>query len=175
MRLFIAIDFKELENYFVFLQNLFPKDAAKIKPVSSFHLTLKFLGKVPETEVESIKSKLKNVKFVPFSANLDDIGFFPNENYIRVVWVGVQPIKEISRLQQEIESELKDLFKKDEKFHPHITLSRVKSIEDKQGFIETMKKIEVDNKKKIEVKKFKLIKSSLTPLGPIYEDLEAFG
>jgi 2'-5' RNA ligase len=173
MRLFIAIDFHELRDYFASLQAKLPKEV-KVKPVSSFHLTLKFLGKVPETEVSAIISKLNNVKFKPFFLNLGNMGFFPSDNFIRVVWVGVKQNSEIANLQQKIEAELEGMFKKERDFHPHITLARVKAVGDKAAFVEGIKKIEVDGSKCIEVSKFKLVKSTLTPLGPVYEDIECF-
>ena len=55
MRLFIAIDFKEQEDYFKELQKQIPEDIAVIKKVDSFHLTLKFLGDVEEPHLDQLK------------------------------------------------------------------------------------------------------------------------
>ena len=61
MRLFIAIDCNELKDYFKELQNKIDNSFAKLKPVSAFHLTLKFLGEVPDN-VEAIKEKLETIQ-----------------------------------------------------------------------------------------------------------------
>lgn len=78
----------------------------------------------------------------------------------------------INELQQQIDSELAEMFGKDLRFHAHITLGRVKFVENKEKIKELLKtKIP---SLKFEVKEFKLIKSELTPNGPEYEDLEVF-
>lgn len=172
MRLFIAIDFNPLKDYFIGLQNLLPKNA-KLSLTKTFHLTLKFLGEVQPDNAERAIAILKNIKFEPFSVFLDSIGVFPTENYIRVVWVGLKPEDEILNLQKSIEESLKGLFKSEKGFKAHITLARVKYPENKKAFIEQIKGIKVENKK-IGINQFKLIKSILSPKGPIYEDLVIF-
>ena len=84
MRLFISIDFNELKDYFIGLQEHLPKNA-KLSLTKTFHLTLKFLGEVQPEKAEEIISALNKIKFEKFSVFLDSIGIFPTENYIRVV------------------------------------------------------------------------------------------
>lgn len=174
MRLFIALDFEELKDYFIGLQEQLPKDA-KLTKTQAFHLTLKFLGEVSEDNLRNITEQLKKIKFKKLELNPDNIGVFPNEKVIRVVWVGINPKEKVIGLQKNIESILEKFnFKKDFEFHPHITLARVKFVKDKADFINFLKCIKIDKNKKIEIKNFKLIKSTLTPEGPVYEDLEVF-
>ena len=173
MRLFIAIDFNELKDYFVELQSSLPKNA-ELSLTKTFHLTLKFLGEVQPDKVEILNKSLKEIAFKPFSVNLDSIGVFPSEDYIRVVWVGLKPEEQVLELQKNIDENLKKLFKKEKDFKPHLTIARVKYIEDKKQFVDKLKRIKVENKK-INVNNFKLVKSTLTPKGPVYEGLEVFG
>ena len=172
MRLFIAIDFSELRDYFLELQKQLPKNA-KLSLTKSFHLTLKFLGEVQPDKVEDVTETLKIIKFSQFNVFLDTVGIFPSENYIRVVWVGLKPEDKILELQESIDASLKPLFKKEKDFKAHITLARVKFPEDKKQFVEELKKIKVKDKK-IEIKDFRLMKSTLTPKEPVYEDLAVF-
>lgn len=172
MRLFIAIGFDGLKDYFLELQKQLPKNA-RLGLTKSFHITLKFLGEVQPNNVEKIDDALKNIKFKHFSVHLDSIGIFPTENYIRVVWVGLKPESEILELQKQIDESLKQLFKKENDFKAHITIARVKYPENKKSFVEEIKKINVESKK-IEVKDFRLVKSTLAPKGPVYEDLAVF-
>ena len=65
------------------------------------------------------------------------------------------------------------MFKKEKDFKAHITLARVNYPEDKKQYLEQLKKIKIE-KKKIEVNNFRLIKSTLNPKGPVYEDLAVF-
>ena len=176
MRLFIAIEIpEEIKDYLCGIQQEIANSKNKIRLVNkgSMHLTLKFLGEVQPPKLDDIKNNLKKITFKPFSVVLDNIGVFPNEGYIRVVGVGLKPEEPVLELQKSIDENLKKLFKKEEDFKPHLTIARVKYIEDKKQFVDKLKRIKVDNKK-IDVNNFKLVKSTLTPNGPIYEDLEVF-
>jgi RNA 2',3'-cyclic 3'-phosphodiesterase len=177
MRLFIAVEApEEVKEYIVQLQEHIKDSRSKIKftDKNQIHLTLKFLGKVQPHIAEEVKNILKTVKFKPFSVYLDKIGFFPSESYISVVWVGLEPENPVLDLQKDIDEKLKNLFDKEKDFKAHITLARIKYTNNKEEFIKKLKNIKVE-KKKIEVRSFKLVKSNLTPLGPVYEDLEVFG
>lgn len=174
MRLFVAIDFNELREELAKAEENIPEDMAKLNKVGTFHLTLKFLGDVHDDDVSKIKAKLKKIEFNPFSLTLDKVGFFPNENFVRVVWVGVKPIKEVVELQKKIEDALLEFkFKRDFEFYPHITIARVKFVKDKENFVGALKGIIV-KEKKIDVKDFRLVKSVLSPDGPVYEDIASF-
>ena len=176
MRLFIAIEIPEdVKEHLVKIQENIDTAKNKIRLVNkgNMHLTLKFLGEAQPDKAEILNKNLKEIAFKPFSVNLDAIGIFPSEDYIRVVWVGLKPEDQVLELQKNIDENLKKLFRKEKGFKPHLTIARVKYIEDKKQFIDKLKQIKVDNKK-IEVDNFKLVKSTLTPKGPVYEYLEVF-
>jgi|SRR3989344_1389935 len=181
MRLFIAIEIpKEIKDYLCGIQqgiaksNDSSKNKIRLVNKDNMHLTLKFLGEVQPDKVEILNKSLKEIAFKPFSVNLDSIRVFPSEDYIRVVWVGLKPEEQVLELQKNIDENLKKLFKKEKGFKPHLTIARVKYIEDKKQFVDKLKRIKVENKK-IEVNNFKLVKSTLTPKGPVYEYLGVFG
>jgi len=177
MRLFIAIEIpNDMRNYLGKIQEKIDDVTNKIRFVdkNNIHLTLKFLGEVQPDKTEEVKEILKKITFSPFSVHLDGIGVFPSESYIRVVWIGLKPEDKILELQKDIDEKLKKLFKKEKNFEAHVTLARVKFVENTENFINKLKNIKIENKK-IEVSNFKLVKSALTPIGPIYEDLEVFG
>jgi 2'-5' RNA ligase len=172
MRLFIAIDVpKEIKKKIEKISEEFI-DLGKINFVKleNQHLTLKFLGGVDESKVEFIKQRLGQIKFKKFNAKIDGLGVFPNENFIRVLWVGIKA-GEIYELQQKIDAYLKEMFTKDDRFHAHLTIGRVKFIEDKDKF---RGKLKLEIKDEFYVENFKLIKSVLTPDGPVYEVLGEF-
>ncbi len=176
MRLFAAIEIPEdVKGYMAKIQEEISGTQAKIRLVkkNQIHLTLKFLGEVRPDKVDDIKKELKKISFAPFSVYLDKIGVFPNESCIRVVWVGLKPEEPIMDLQNNIDENLKKLFKKEKNFKAHLTLARVKYIDNEEKFVARLKKINIENKK-VGINNFKLIKSTLTPEGPVYEDLEIF-
>ena len=172
MRTFIAIDTpEEVQKHLKEIQEQINGNV-KLSLAKDFHLTLKFLGEVQEEKIPEIKEKLSKIKFNKFKTTLSKIGVFPSENHIRVVWVGLNPEEELIKLTTEINNELKE-FKDDHKFHAHLTLARVKFVEDKAEFINKLKNIKI-KQIEFEIDKFKLKKSTLTPQGAIYEDLGVF-
>ena len=171
MRLFIAIELPaEVKKHLEQLQKKIDGHFAQLLLAKEIHLTLKFLGEVNEQKIPEIKQKLDKIDFVPFAASLGSAGVFPDERYVKIVWVGVEPVNSITALQQKIEKSLSGLFEPDTRFTPHLTLARVKFIKDKKLFIENLKKLAAE-KKEFLVDSFKLIKSTLTPKGPVYETI----
>ena len=175
MRLFIGIFLpKDVLDYLYGFQNKLKKELpAKINWVAkkNLHFTLKFLGQVDEKNINSIKERLNRIKFSLFKIKLDKIGVFPDESFIRVIWIGLKS-KELLDLQKLIDYELLDLFPKEQNFITHLTLGRVKNIEDKEKF---KKELNVDiEEKEFEINEFCLVKSELHKEGPKYEVLETF-
>jgi len=77
MRLFIAIDLDN-ESYFKEIQDKIGSNGSKINFTKTFHLTLKFLGEVDESQVPKLKELLQKVKFESFKIKTTKIGVFPN-------------------------------------------------------------------------------------------------
>lgn len=170
MRVFIAIELPaEIKEELLKLQKAIVSENVKQTLAKEFHLTLKFLGEVDN--VEKIKQQLSKVKFNSFEISLSSIGVFPSKNYIRIVWVGAEPENKIIELQKKIDNVLD--FPKEKDFKPHLTLSRVKFVKDKKAFSELLDKVHAE-KKSFLVDNFKLIKSTLTPNGHVYEEIACF-
>lgn len=169
MRLFIAIDLDN-EEYFKDIQKQIDSENAKINLTKAYHLTLKFLGEVSAAKVQKIKEALNKINLESFKIKTTKIGVFPNANFVRVIWIGMEPENEIIELKNKVDDCLSDLFRKEKDFKPHLTLARVKFVKDKGKFIENLRKIKIEEKE-FEIKNIKLIRSTLTPDGPVYEDL----
>jgi len=174
MRCFIAVEmYKGIKDYLYELQLELRKQVkdCKINWVvkRNLHLTMKFLGEVEEEKLEEVKKRLKRIEFEPFEVRLDKMGVFPSEDFIRVVFVGLQPEEKIIALQQRIDMELLDLFSKEQEFHGHVTIARVKFVKDKKRFREIFKQ-EIEQKTMV-VESFQLMKSDLKKEGPSYSAL----
>jgi len=176
MRLFIAINLsEEAKEELKRIQKLIAKELGKFNLTNDYHLTLKFLGEVTPNIKDKLVENLKKIKFNDFDLSLNKISFFPDENHIRVVWVGLKNNKPLIELQSRIEEALKEFsFKKDFDFVPHLTLARVKFIENKRQFLDKLNNLKV-KEIKFDVKDFRLIESILTKEGPVYRDLSVFG
>src|SRR3989338_10105623 len=138
MRSFIAIPCPdEFKGKLVEIQNKIPNFCdAKLVERENIHLTLKFLGEVDDGKIEGIKKQLEFVRNLDmFRVSLVGIGVFPSENYIRVIWIGVdEGANRIIEIQRQIDENLSSIgFKKERDFHPHLTIARVKGVNDRSG------------------------------------------
>ncbi len=177
MRLFIAIELPgEIRETLCTIQEKITCDATKLTLVKpeNIHLTLKFLGEVKEDMLEKIKSALNTISFRSFTMTLSGIGVFPSEHNARVVWVGLQDNAELQRLHQEIEKRLQPLgFKAEKDFAPHLTICRIRSVKNKDAFIEQIKNVKVEEKS-FTVNSIVLMRSMLTAEGPVYKVMEEY-
>ena len=174
IRAFIAVDIPDdLKEKIGKLQCGFSEFNIKLVDQSLIHLTLKFLGNVPEDGITSICDALDLVECAPFSADIGEMGVFPNYRRIKVVWIGAKG--NFEKLQNSVESLLCPLgFERENRaFSAHFTIARVKKISNKdQALLSArIKKQSNVNFGKMNVDRIKLKKSTLTPKGPIYEDL----
>lgn len=167
MRTFIAIELpEEIKKEIIRIQKELPEFKGKLTEKENLHLTLKFLGEIDETKLESVKDRLKEIKLDRFKSGLGELGVF-NPEFIRIIWVHMLGTE---KLQKEIDDKLDQ---KEERFMSHLTIARVKNIVDKKSFVEKIKSIKVAWKE-FQVNSFKLIKSTLTSKGPIYETIEEY-
>lgn len=174
MRCFIAIDLpKEIKQYLSRVQSLFPKEDMNLVEENNLHLTLVFLGEIEDSKTERIKQLLQDIKINKFNAFLGKIGFFPSKDYIKVVWVSLEPSEFLNRVYLKIHENLKNEFKLDNRFESHITLARVKFLKNKEDFVKKLESSDIE-KKEFLVDSFLLKKSTLTCQGPIYKDILRF-
>lgn len=177
---FIAVDIKATENIIRFLNEI-NKINADIKTVDpkNIHITLKFLGDVQDEKIKPIKDIIKDaVKGISsFNLKLKSSGVFPNKNYIRVVWIGIQDSDNLKKIARNIDEEIFKLgFKKENRdFSAHLTLGRVKTAKNKDILLKKVEEYTDFDFGTQEVKSIKLKKSELTPSGPIYTTLEEIG
>lgn len=173
-RCFIALDLpneiiselkkiqKDLEK-----QNLF---TGKLTEEENLHLTLKFLGSISDDKMEQVRRSLKKIKFNHFTSEINEAGVF-SEEFVRIIWVTLGG-REILELQNLVDDNIENIFPREERFMSHITIARVKSLEDKQKLIDYVKKIKIDIKGKLT--SFSLIKSTLKPSGAEYDVIEKY-
>jgi len=144
----------------------------KIVKPELIHLTLKFLGEVPEDKIDEIASALEKVKMEPFSARIRGAGAFPGKS-IRVVWLGLEGrFEELQRLVEEALGPF-GFEEEDKKFSPHLTLARVRQPNPSttMQLSEKITQLADVDLGEFTVDRIYLKKSTLTPGGPFYENL----
>ena len=178
MRLFIAIELSQsIRDELARIQFHLKYSAADVKWVEkdNIHLTLKFLGEVPEEKVEKIKSILDGTakEMKSFDISLKDIGAFPKIEYPRVIWVGLDKgVVESKGLAEKIDEELSKIgYEKEPRpFAAHLTIGRVRSAKNKAALKEKISSITPIPGSQL-VTSITLFKSTLTSNGPIYTKL----
>lgn len=178
VRCFIAVDIDDPEvvSKVVEMQKILDSTGADIKLVEPYnlHLTLWFLGEIPEKKVMLAMEALKKLRFRKFSIALRGLGYFPGGGRINVIWIGVEDRDgNLRKIHEDLLRILAPLnFSPDEKgFSPHLTLCRVRSAREKSKLIDV-----INSNKNLyfgvqNVDKICLKKSTLTSKGPIYENL----
>jgi|UniRef100_A0A7C5YXQ3 2'-5' RNA ligase len=135
----------------------------------NLHICFSFLGNVKEEALEGINSSLSNIckNVRPIRATLDGVKFIPNENFIRVLVLSVVS-SELEGLIYKINKEVGGDAKP-----PHVTLCRVKRVENKNYVVQKLKEVRVE---KIDflVDSVCLIRSELKKGGPTYSIIKEF-
>ncbi len=135
MRLFVAVDLPdEARQAIAVRQKLWAgrlsksKDGLKLIEPARMHLTLLFIGEVPEARVPAIVESMNApAGMAPFDVTLGGLGVFPPRGAPRVLWIGISDGAAcLERLQYEIAERVRavDIAFDDRPFHPHLTLGR---------------------------------------------------
>ena len=100
-------------------------------PLPNMHITLKFLGQVPEESLPAVGDQLRlRLEALPsVQLELRGLGCFPSVEQPRVIWVGAHSDGDaLTTLAAEINGCLEELgFAPEERpFHGHLTLGRIK-------------------------------------------------
>ena len=171
VRLFISCNIpEELSDYLRDLALQLPETKQTIP--QQFDLTIKFLGNVEENKLDEICQRLSTVTFHPFETSLEIVHVF-SERFIKIVWVGLKEGEKFAHLHKKVEEALFPLFERDSRFQPHITIARIKSLKNKEAFLEALPKIQV-KPIQFEIEKLILVESNLSAAGATHTPLHEY-
>ena len=143
----------------------------------NFHITLRFLGDVPEEAREAMTARLASIRVEPFILPVEGLGTFPPDAPPRVIWTGVgRGHPRLYQLRQRLDDSLlaAGLNLDVRTFHPHITVARCSQtplpairrwLREKGEFAAAPFRVD----------SFELYSSRLGPAGPVYTVLRRFG
>ena len=180
IRAFIAVELpaelkKELSELEGRLKKNSPPVVKWVDP-KNIHITLKFLGEISEDNIDELMLAIEESAqgIQPFQLEVSEVGAFPNLERVQVLWVGVKgELEKITRLQKSIELNTEQLgFPRESRdFSPHLTLGRVRD-ETRPNERQRLGKLLADTSftalHNVNVDAINLMKSQLTPTGPIY-------
>ena len=134
MRLFVAIELDEpVKEALIAVQNRlgrFSREVRWARP-EQMHLTLKFLGEVPDEQVEAVCTAAGQVatQVGPFEIALAQCGCFPPRGAVRIVHCGtIDPTHSLQRCSELFEQAFAELgFARERRpFRAHLTVGRVR-------------------------------------------------
>lgn len=163
---------EEVKPEIIKLQSEIEKWPLKCKMVEkeNLHINFSFLGEVKESEIETISKEIEKIskEFKKIEAEIDGLIAIPNESYIRVLALKVIENEDLKKLFEEVVKRIGG-----ESKPPHVTLCRVKAINNKRKIKESVEKEKCKNHGKFIIDSIQLIKSELERSGPIYTILHS--
>ena len=180
LRLFVAIELPEAVTWHIgeVIRRLRQQELSGIRWVrpKGVHLTLKFLGNVPESQVQSIVDAMGRASegVAPFVVQVQGVGVFPHPRAPRVLWVGIQgdlaPLVQLhERLEEALEA--RGFVREQRAFSPHLTLGRMRerlSPTEVQRLAEAMDGVREMGPVELPVTDVSLMESQLNRGGAVY-------
>ena len=150
--------------------------AAELRWVApeNVHLTLQFLGAVPNERVEAVLAAVREVAALerPLSLEVKGAGGFPSSRRPRAVWLGVTgDVETLARLAAALGRRLAPLGfpPEDRAFSPHLTLARARDRRGIPGLAGALAQADAAEPVAWRVPELLLEESHLSPGGPRYE------
>jgi 2'-5' RNA ligase len=153
-----------------------PAKVTWVKP-DQMHLTMNFLGDVPMNDIPAVcKVVADSVRaFAPFDVEMAGVGVFPGYENPRTIWLGVTDGRDqLVALHAALAQGLAELGFRVEarRFHPHLTLGRVRSLPAGAGELAGLVKQNADFEAgPMMVSEVTVFSSELGRSGPTYEVL----
>ena len=180
MRLFVALEIPSAvrENLVALLRSLgaVSPQTRWVRP-DNLHVTVKFIGEVPETKVVAIRIALTGVRSdQPVALDFRGLGFFPNEKHPRVLWAGIEASPNLKTLAANIDegTEKLGILRELRPFSPHLTLARFESHRLPEKLRSAIQENAARDFGSLRTSQFHLIESKLKPSGAEYTTLESF-
>ncbi|MCL1986062.1 MAG: RNA 2',3'-cyclic phosphodiesterase [Betaproteobacteria bacterium] len=171
-RLFVAVELSEeikvrLLNVRTFIPGL------KWTPNANLHLTLHFIGQIPQDSVALLRQSLRRIKGDAFRLNVVGLGLF-RQRAGGILWAGITKEPALIKLKHQVDEALWgaiELSLDEKDYSPHVTLSRLK-----KPISPPLKSLVQENAAAhfgtMDVTDFVLFRSLLRPAGAIHEPVE---
>lgn len=169
MRAFLAVEIpSSITRRLSSVQQELP-EGMKLVNSDAMHITLKFFGEITPGKANEISSAMDATEFSAFPLACKGLGVFPSRNFVRVAWAGIES-PGLVELHKKLEPKLAGLGFQKEDFTPHLTIARAR---EKVRLDQLLDKYANEPFGDCLIDSFHLKKSTLTPHGPVYEDVHS--
>ena len=145
-------------------------------PLENIHLTLSFLGEIPNNHIPNLIISIGNrISMNEFMMSISGTGIFPSPNSPKVLLLGLnRGIDELKILNNQIEKSVKEFKNNYDKntFIPHITIAKIKNGFRKIDVLPFLNTVysPID----LEVNSISMYESKLLPAGAQYTIINTF-
>ena len=180
MRAFVALEVpgQVLDSLVVFQKEIWATGAdIKLVERQNLHFTVKFLGEISEAQAADAGTRLGSLSLKGAEVEVRGAGAFPTASRPRVVWAGVAPEHEalVAPIAQQIIGALEGIGERDDRpFRAHITMGRVRSGRNIHQLGELLRQSADRRFGAVRLSELKLKSSTLTPSGPMYNDIGVY-
>ncbi len=124
IRAFLALELDEATRSALAVQQFLLPLPSRVS-VENLHLTLVFLGEVPERRLEDAHEFFAAIRLPPFSLDFHAVGLFGGDRP-RAAYAAIAPSEPLMRLQRKVESAARQagIAVEGRKYLPHVTLGR---------------------------------------------------
>ncbi|MCF6156440.1 MAG: RNA 2',3'-cyclic phosphodiesterase [Candidatus Brocadia sp.] len=181
VRLFVAVEITgEIRKKLAEFQDKLKKVDADVSWVApeNLHITLKFIGAIDEEKIEAVTNIIKDsvTHIRPFDLDYRGIGTLPTEKNPRVIFADViDPGGVLAKIHERLDNQLMALGveHEDRNFEAHLTVGRIKTRRNVRKLIENLNSYNGFDFGSEHVSQVVLMKSDLSPEGPIYTKLHS--
>lgn len=181
IRTFIAIKIapnSEVLKLLQYFKSLFHNDRINWVDTNNLHLTLRFIGNTTRQQLYDLVDRLEQLfsDKSKFEIKLKGSGYFKSKNQPRVLFIKLNESEDLLKLVPEIEEQVVACgFNGEQKtFRPHLTLGRIKSVENRSRLYSLLDEMPTIEYQKVEVKEIILFQSILKQTGPEYRAIKTF-
>ena len=179
MRLFVALEIpsdvrENLADLIKSLRMVSPQ-TRWVRP-ENLHVTLKFIGEVPEAKLAAIRAALAGVRSEQLVVlDFRGLGFFPNEKHPRIFWAGIEASANLKTLAADIDgiTEKLGIPREQRPFSPHLTLARFEPSRLPEKLRAAVQENAAREFGSFRTNQFHLIESKLKPSGAEYTTIES--
>lgn len=122
MKLFIGLELPlEIKNHIAHFVKPLQITTKGWEDPHDYHLTLLYIGLIPDESVAEIEKRLDHISYKPFRLELNALFFFPR----RILFIGMTSSVELSGLKKIVEISFPEWLRSESKeYVPHITIKR---------------------------------------------------
>jgi len=173
VRVFVALELSlEIREQLAAAQEVLRGCRARLTFVEPalIHITVKFLGDVTGQKIPAVMDALRTIRVAPFLVTARKVTL-NNPSRPHTVWCTIDDGGRSGQVFQRVEEALVPLgfVRETRRFTPHATIARVKSPDP--SLFAAISQLDSREYGSCTISGLKLKKSTLTPQGPLYEDL----